>query len=83
MHWNHRILKTVVDGEVSYGIHEVFYDDDGSLMGCSEEPIGIVSETIEGCRRDLKLMETAFKKPVLEKKIFEDMEEKDDTILDS
>ena len=31
--WNHRVLVFEEHGEKSYCIHEVHYDDDGSILG--------------------------------------------------
>ena len=35
--WNHRVLLTEEQGEKSYCIHEVHYDEDGSVMGLDAE----------------------------------------------
>jgi hypothetical protein len=34
--WNHRVLLIEAHGEKSYCIHEVHYDDDGSILGWTE-----------------------------------------------
>lgn len=36
-HWSYRVLRHP-DGAL--GIHEVFYDDDGTPHSCSTEPVG-------------------------------------------
>ncbi len=64
-HWNHRVIKKVVDGEEIYSIHEVYYDQDGKLRTYTEQPIGVVSETLKGAKWVLNRMLAALKKPIL------------------
>ena len=42
MSWNYRIMRHEVDGEVWYGVHEVYYDVNGEPRLWTEKP-----ETIE------------------------------------
>jgi len=37
-HWNYRIIRSVEDNVVFYGIHEVHYDDEDNITGYVEEP---------------------------------------------
>ena len=39
--WNHRVLLTEEQGEKSYCIHEVHYDEDGSVMGWTQSAIAV------------------------------------------
>ena len=39
--WNHRVLLTEEQGEKSYCIHEVHYDEDGSVMGWTQNAIAV------------------------------------------
>ena len=41
MSWSYRVVKTVTkippgDTDISYGIHEVYYDDNGDVINISE-----------------------------------------------
>ena len=59
--WNNRIIKHE-KGEVTwYSVHEVFYNEDGSIYAHTEDPITIVGETksetigqVEQILRDIK-----------------------------
>jgi len=46
MSWNYRIVR-YRSGE-GFGLHEVFYDDDGLPWGMTENPATFVSGTDEG-----------------------------------
>ena len=46
MSWNYRIMRHEVDGEVWYGVHEVFYDEDGSVSWTTKPVFG-PSETAD------------------------------------
>ena len=39
--WNHRVLLIEEHGEKSYCIHEVHYDEDGSVMGWTQNAIAV------------------------------------------
>ena len=41
--WNHRVLVFEEHGEKSYCIHEVHYDDDGSILGWTANAIAVCS----------------------------------------
>ena len=71
-HWNHRIIKKVYDnGEIQLGIHEVFYNDDGSVYGYTEEPTGASvinideSTLLDDLKEYLQWMLRALDKPIL------------------
>lgn len=61
MNWNYRIIER--GGR--YGIHEVFYDNDGRIMSWTEEPIDLVRGNAKQLRGDLKHMVADMKRPVL------------------
>jgi len=85
-HWNHRVCKSIskVDrgnGEVTiitYGIHEVYYLDNGEVYGVTEEPTPIASYhdsvldegTPENCLEELqesvKRVQRAMELPVID-----------------
>ena len=59
--WNNRIIKHEKNGTIWYGVHEVFYNKDGSIYAYTEDPITIVGETksetigqVEQILRDIK-----------------------------
>ena len=45
--WNNRIIKHEKDGTIWYGVHEVFYNKDGSIYAYTEDAITIIGETEE------------------------------------
>jgi transglutaminase/protease-like cytokinesis protein 3 len=70
MTWNHRVIRILDDTDNSYiySICEVYYGDDGSLMGFSE-PI-IVAESIENLHIETNRLAECISKPVLEESEF-------------
>ena len=46
-HWNHRVVKEVINGEDWYSVREVFYNDDGSIYAYTEKPVDICGKSIE------------------------------------
>jgi len=70
MTWNHRVIRRTYEGtdyqEIRYEIHEVFYNDDGSIYAYTEESIEPSGETLKELKQDLKWMKKALEKPVLE-----------------
>ena len=59
--WNNRIIKHEKNGATWHSVHEVFYNEDGSLYAHTEDPITIVGETksetigqVEQILRDIK-----------------------------
>ena len=65
MHWNYRLIDMSHNnaGEPWLELHEVFYEDDGSLMGYS--PVSTSSESVESLKQTLEWMMQATKEPVL------------------
>jgi hypothetical protein len=47
MSWNYRIVKKKYEHEVMYGIHEVYYDEDGSVSW-TKNPIPAMNSVLEG-----------------------------------
>ena len=59
--WNNRIIKHEKDGTTWYSVHEVFYNEDGSIYAHTEDAITIIGETeeetieqVEQILRDIK-----------------------------
>jgi hypothetical protein len=44
----------------------VYYDDDGEIWGCSEEPVRLGADSLEDLREDLENYDYALEFPVLE-----------------
>lgn len=63
--WNHRVVRQVIHGEEWLGIHETFYDIDGG-MAWTEEPGGVVGESVEDLRVTLERMLSALDRPVID-----------------
>tara|TARA_R100000353_G_scaffold147477_1_gene106051 strand:+ start:303 stop:539 length:237 start_codon:yes stop_codon:yes gene_type:complete len=45
--WNNRIIKHEKGGVTWYSVHEVFYNEDGSIYARTEDAITIIGETEE------------------------------------
>jgi hypothetical protein len=52
--------------EVWYGIHEVYYSEDGRPIACSEEAVRPYGESPEELRNDVRHFSEALEKPVLD-----------------
>ena len=66
MVWNHRVLrKRQASDMVTYHIHEVSYEDDGSIVGWSE-PVVPMDRELHGLRETIRVMGHAVRRPVLE-----------------
>ena len=66
-HWNHRVVRqTHKNGEITHGIHEVFYDNDNTVNGCTLEPTNASCETVEELREYVQWMLDCIDKPILE-----------------
>ena len=69
MTWNYRVVRRIVGGEVTFGIHEVYYDGDRPKT-TTECPIDPYGETLEELKDDLDRMREALDKPVLNYEVF-------------
>ena len=56
--WNHRVLMTKGRGEKSFCIHEVHYNKDGVIIGWTENPIAVCSDSLQGLSWQLDNMLT-------------------------
>ena len=59
--WNNRVIKHEKDGATWYSVHEVFYNEDGSIYAYTDDAITIIGETegetieqVEQILRDIK-----------------------------
>ncbi|NJO61077.1 MAG: hypothetical protein HC836_23285 [Richelia sp. RM2_1_2] len=72
MTWNYRVVSKpntchLTKDEEPYfcGIHEVYYDTDGNITACTENPVEVVGSDMEEIRWVLSKMSEALDKPVL------------------
>jgi len=70
MSWSYRVVKQVTkiplgDIDISYSIHEVYYDSNGDIINISECLAHPISDDIEGLQWNLERMIEACKKPVI------------------
>lgn len=61
--WNYRVMK---DGEL-FGIHEVYYDEDGKPEAYTNGPVAAAGDTVEELKEDLKMQLAALEAPVVRK----------------
>jgi hypothetical protein len=71
MSWSYRVVKTVTkiplgDIDISYGIHEVYYDENGDIVNISESLAHPLSDDLEGLKWSLERMMEACNKPVID-----------------
>ena len=73
MTWNHRLVHQRRDGTDFFGIHEVFYDEDGRPVNVTVDPMDVGwFESKEEIALELHMMAKALDEPVLE---YEDFHE--------
>jgi len=66
MSWNYRVVKGKCDdGEEYFGIHEIYYNDDGSIRLVSEDQQPVAAETLEDVKSVLQMMLDCLSKDVL------------------
>lgn len=70
MHWNYRLvnLKSRNGGEPWIELCEVYYNDDESLMTCTDVCLG--SETLDGMKKIIERLNIAMTHPVIEEEDF-------------
>ena len=70
MTWNYRVVKQIHHSpsgdEILFQIHEVYSDDTSDSGDMTENPVPLVSETIEGLKEVLVHIREALEKPVLD-----------------
>lgn len=76
MSWNYRILAREYKGfneiEMTFSIHEVYYNKDGIPEMCTEDAVGVVGECLADLSDTLKWMKKALRKPILSYSDFEE-----------
>lgn len=67
MTWNYRVVRhTMDDGVKYYQIHEVYYDEDGKVIGMTEKGIAPFGDTTTELQLELNRMIECMAKPVLD-----------------
>ncbi len=65
-HWNHRVVKkTYENGEEAFGIHEVFYNEDGTIYSYTKDPVDASCESLEALREYIQWMTDCLDKEIL------------------
>ena len=65
-HWNCRIIRRVYpNGEILYGIHEVYYQN-GKPFNCTMEPKAGINESPVELKEYLGMLMKAFDAPILD-----------------
>jgi hypothetical protein len=62
-HWDYRVINNSL--HAFYNIHEVYYDENGKVMGISENPVSPMSESISELIDILEQYKSAIEKPIL------------------
>ncbi len=62
MEWNYRVFH---EKNGDYTIREVYYDDDGSIIACTDNPAEPMGESLEELAQDLKWFGEALMLPIL------------------
>jgi hypothetical protein len=68
MYWSYRIMRheRFNGDEVSFGLYEVHFDDDGTPMLYSQHPCGFIADSLEELRKLIECaVQDAWTKPVL------------------
>jgi len=69
MTWDHRIIKRTypdaADTPVLYGIHEVYYNADGTIWSYTKEPVQMQEECVDDLYQSLKWMMKCLDKEIL------------------
>ena len=64
--WNYRMIEHKnADGSSWFAIHEVYYEENGNPIGCTEGPCSAHGEDTEALITDMQYMMLALNKPVL------------------
>ena len=67
MSWNHRVVRRIWETkEVTYEVHEVYYDKDGTKDGMTVNPIVPTGDSVAELRKDMERYMKALDKPVMD-----------------
>lgn len=60
--------REISESESEFGIHEVYYNEDGSVKGYTENSLTPVVDNPEGLKQEIEIMLKAFDQKILEYK---------------
>ena len=66
MSWNYRVIKKIIGSEESFQIHEVYYNDDGTIKAWTENSIIPTGETLEELKKDFLMQLRGLDEPILD-----------------
>ena len=67
MSWDYRVVITRDDSNNEhYGVHEVYYNDNGNIRDCTQTSCEPYGETLEELKDNILQMRAAFLEPVIE-----------------
>ena len=71
MSWNHRVVRrfypnTHMDDSMLYEIYEVYYKEDGTIQGLTENPISIGEESLEDLKTTLQRITKCLDNPIID-----------------
>ena len=71
MTWNYRICKEVICPgtnyeETEFSLREVYYDTGGNITGYTSNPVGLVSESLDGFKDIMTKIQSAINKEVID-----------------
>ena len=64
--WSYRVVKKTSGCEEFYGVHEVYYTEDGKPEMVTVEAVGPVGDTVKELRQELAYMLRALRMPILD-----------------
>jgi hypothetical protein len=64
--WNHRVLRRKEGEGYTYAIHEVYYDPDGNVAACTENPVAPYGESLDELIEDVESYRRALNLPVID-----------------
>ena len=62
MTWNYRVFR---EDDGDYVIREVFYDEEGTVLGCTADPVEPYGQSLEELARDIEWFQEAVTLPAL------------------
>tara|TARA_R100001230_G_C5569193_1_gene91421 strand:- start:156 stop:371 length:216 start_codon:yes stop_codon:yes gene_type:complete len=71
MHWNHRIVWSTDTKE--FGLHEVYYNEDQTIIGCTQKPVSVTGENISDLKWLVEHLKKALKRGVIDGETLEEL----------
>lgn len=65
--WDYRVIvRRHSDGELTYGVHEVYYGENDKILGWTDSPVRLLCESMSALKDDFLLLAGAFSHPALD-----------------